>query len=185
MRINNTIPNLQQRIIETKNNSQQFLELPDTVERKAPVSSGQLFIGEDIVASEWISSGLTFYLKYDEESTEENPCMLATGIDELGNQFEKKIYINDITPRNATYIEMVALEAHLNGGKSGSSVDSLTFNNIDAGLNDRIDFIDKYQTYALQLAQARWPGYEKFNQNMAEFERRMFEQFNRKYECDK
>lgn len=138
-----------------------------------------LFTGEETCASKWIQSGLSFCLKYDEESTKENPCMLATGIDEEGKSFEKKIYINDVDPKDATYVEMTALEVHLNDGKSDTTIKSLTYNNSDAKLNDKINFIDSYQNYTMQSAQAKWPGHEVFSQYMAEFERNMFEQLHK------
>lgn len=137
-----------------------------------------LFSREEAVASEWISSGLSFWLRYDEESTEENPCMIAEGIDENGNAFCEKIFVKDVDPENATYIEMTALETHLNGGKSVSS-GMTRHRNTELGLNDKYNFADNYQEYVHLLAQARWPGYQEYNQYMAEFERSLFEQFHK------
>ena len=36
--------------------------------------------------------------------------MIAKGVDENGKEFEEKININDINLRNASYVEMSALE---------------------------------------------------------------------------
>ena len=38
--------------------------------------------------------------------------MIAKGVDENGKEFEEKININDIALRNASYVEMSALEAY-------------------------------------------------------------------------
>ena len=40
-------------------------------------------------------TGLSFYIKYAEESTEDNPVVIAKGVDENGKEFEEKININD------------------------------------------------------------------------------------------
>lgn len=39
---------------------------------------------------------LSFYIKYAKDSTEENPVVVAQGIDEYGKEFEQKISINEI-----------------------------------------------------------------------------------------
>ncbi len=129
--------------------------------------------------------GGTFRLLYADESTEENPCMIAEGIDEKGKAFRKKIFINDIDPRNATYVEMTALECHLNKGKSVPSGMRMTdvYGNCNGGgkhftMNGRYNFLDDYQEYMGLLAQHRWPGYNDYKQYIAEFERNMFAQFH-------
>ena len=39
--------------------------------------------------------------------------MKAWGIDSKGNDYNKRIYVNEIDPRNASPVEMKALEEHL------------------------------------------------------------------------
>ena len=51
-------------------------------------------------------------MNYAEDSTDENPIVIANGTDEYGQQFEERIYINDIDLNNASYLEMAALAAH-------------------------------------------------------------------------
>ena len=67
-------------------------------------------------------TGLSFYIKYAEESTEDNPVVIAKGVDENGKEFEEKININDINLRNASYVEMRCLEAYYNVDKGIVSV---------------------------------------------------------------
>ena len=67
---------------------------------------------DDMLFSGGNGTGLSFYIKYAEESTEDNPVVIAKGIDENGKEFEEKININDIDLRNASYVEMSALEAY-------------------------------------------------------------------------
>ncbi|MCI8321501.1 MAG: hypothetical protein HFH02_10580 [Dorea sp.] len=57
--------------------------------------------------------GQEIHIKYDESSTEENPVIKAWGIDSKGNDYNKRIYVNEIDPRNASPVEMKALEEHL------------------------------------------------------------------------
>ena len=67
---------------------------------------------DDMLFSGGNGTGLSFYIKYAEESTDDNPVVIAKGIDENGKEFEEKININDIDLRNASYVEMSALEAY-------------------------------------------------------------------------
>ena len=57
--------------------------------------------------------------KYADDSTDENPVVLAKGVDENGKEFEQRIYINDVDPSSATVVEMRALEAHYKVQKQG------------------------------------------------------------------
>lgn len=41
-------------------------------------------------------TGLSYCLKYADDSTDENPVVLAKGVDENGKEFEQRIYINDV-----------------------------------------------------------------------------------------
>lgn len=70
--------------------------------------------------------------------------MIAKGVDENGNEFEKTIRIDDINPYNETIVEMRALEAYLNAEKGGGlSSFSLSAGNL--GLNDQRDFIAMFR----------------------------------------
>ena len=55
----------------------------------------------------------------DNDSTDENPVVLAKGVDENGKEFEQRIYINDVDPSTATVVEMRALEAYQKVEKQG------------------------------------------------------------------
>ena len=89
-------------------------------------------------------TGLSFYIKYAEESTEDNPVVIAKGVDENGKEFEEKININDINLRNASYVEMSALEAYYNVDK-GNSLSSFPQETGCMGLNDRCDLISSFE----------------------------------------
>ena len=49
-------------------------------------------------------TGLSYCLKYADDSTDENPVVLAKGVYENGKEFEQRIYINDVNPSNATVV---------------------------------------------------------------------------------
>jgi len=93
--------------------------------------------------------GISLELSYSENSTDENPTMTARGWDENDDEFEQTININDIDPRNATIVEIKALQAHLKGGKLyPTGADSIMWNRglggkdiAPAGLNDKNDYI--------------------------------------------
>ena len=65
---------------------------------------------DDMLYSGGNGTGLSFYIKYAEGSTEDDPTVIAKGVDENGNEFEQTIHINKINPRNASLVEMTALE---------------------------------------------------------------------------
>ena len=61
----------------------------------------QIFTTDNMLWTGGNGTGLSYCLKYADDSTDEN-----------GKEFEQRIYINDVDPSNATVVEMRALEAH-------------------------------------------------------------------------
>ena len=99
---------------------------------------------DDMLFSGGNGTGLSFYIKYAEESTEDNPVVIAKGVDENGKEFEENININDINLRNASYVEMSALEAYYNVDK-GNSLSSFPQETGCMELNDRCDLISSFE----------------------------------------
>lgn len=100
---------------------------------------------DDMLYSGGNGTGLSFYMKYAQDSTEEDPTVVAKGVDENGNEFEQTIHINKINPKNATLVEMRALEAHMGVDKNGG-LSSLPPETGMMGLSDRRDFMDMFQS---------------------------------------
>ena len=69
----------------------------------------QIFTTDNMLWTGGNGTGLSYCLKYADDSTDENPVVLAKGVDENGKEFEQRIYINDVDPSNATVVEMRAL----------------------------------------------------------------------------
>lgn len=88
-------------------------------------------------------TGLSFYIKYTENFSEDNPVVVAKGIDEAGAEFERIININEINPYNATIVEMKALEAYLKLNNGDFS--SLPLSMHKMGLNERGNFIEGFR----------------------------------------
>ena len=103
-----------------------------------------IFSDEDMIWTGGNGTGLSYYLKYAEDSTEDDPTIIAKGVDENGNEFEKTIHINEVNPKSATVVEMRALEAHMGVKKLGGFT-SLPMEAGAMGLNDRTDFMDMFQ----------------------------------------
>ena len=99
---------------------------------------------DDMLYSGGNGTGLSFYIKYAEGSTEDDPTVIAKGIDENGDEFEQTIHINKVNPKSATVVEMRALEAHMGVKKLGGFT-SLPLETGAMGLNDRMDFMDMFQ----------------------------------------
>ncbi len=100
-----------------------------------------IFSDEDMIWTGGNGTGLSYYLKYAEDSTEDDPTIIAKGVDENGDEFEKTIHINEVNPKSATVVEMRALEAHM-GVKKPGGFTSLPMEAGAMGLNDRTDFMD-------------------------------------------
>lgn len=99
---------------------------------------------DDMLFSGGNGTGLSFYIKYAEGSTKDDPTVIAKGIDENGKEFEQTIHINKINPKNATIVEMRALEAYTGVEKKGGFT-SLPMETGEMGLNDRKDFMDMFR----------------------------------------
>ena len=99
---------------------------------------------DDMLYSGGNGTGLSYYLKYAPNSTEDDPTVIAKGVDENGREFEQTIHINRINPHCATVVEMHALEAHLCVDR-GDRLSSLPMDSGAMGLHDRRDFMEMFR----------------------------------------
>ena len=101
-------------------------------------------MGDDMLYSGGNGTGLSFYIKYAEDSTQDDPTMIAKGVDENGDEFEQTIHINKINPKSATIVEMRAVEAYT-GVEKQFGFTSLPLETGNMRLNDRRDFMDMFK----------------------------------------
>ena len=99
---------------------------------------------DDMLYSGGNGTGLSYYIKYADSSTAEDPTVIAKGTDENGNEFEQTIHINDIDPRNATIVEMHVLEKYT-GAEKRYGFTSLPLSAGEMGLNERRNFINMFE----------------------------------------
>ncbi len=113
---------------------------------KIPTSAGSiLYRKEGAIYSGGNGTGLSFYLEYAAESTEENPVIIARGVDENRNEFKQVISVNDINPRNATLVELQAFASHYKLGKKIMGLSSLPMEIRNIGLTDRVDLYRAFE----------------------------------------
>lgn len=98
---------------------------------------------DDMLYSGGNGAGLSFYLKYAKNSTEDDPTIIAKGVDENGDEFEQIIHINQIDPRYATIVEMRALEA-FTGVEKQYGFTSLPLDTGNMKLHDRRNFMEMF-----------------------------------------
>ncbi len=110
----------------------------------APHTSIVYLKTDDMLYSGGNGTGLSFYIKYAQNSTDEDPTVVAKGVDENGKEFEQTIHINDINPQHASVVEMHALEAYLDVDKNGG-LSSLPMGTGMMGLHDRADFMGLFE----------------------------------------
>ncbi len=151
-------------------NGQQFSQSMGAVCGGRPGGYKVYMKTDDMLYSGGNGSGLSFYIKYADSSTEEDPTVIAKGVDEHGKEFEQKIHINSINPRCATVVEMHALEAYLgvdkDGGLSSLPKDPSLGN---MGLNDRANFIDMFRKSIRDmntLGQKKLAAYYQYSMQM-------------------
>ncbi|MCR5609027.1 MAG: hypothetical protein K6G26_08190 [Lachnospiraceae bacterium] len=121
-------------------------DMEEKLERQANNASSHIVYikKDDMLYSGGNGTGLSFYLKYTNDSTEDNPHLLAKGIDEFGNEFEQIIEVKKVNPRNATLTEMKALEVY-SGAEKRYGFSSLPMGSENVGLNQRQDFIAMFE----------------------------------------
>ena len=90
----------------------------------------------------WRAPGIEYRFFHAAESTEENPVLVARGVDEHGKLFEEKIDVKQINPYNTTHLELEAL-SYFKPGEHHMIV--TPFGSDGLGLQDRFDFITDYQ----------------------------------------
>ena len=130
--------------IREKESSESFVMQMDNEENGQKNGHKVYLKTDDMLFSGGYGSGLSFYIKYAENSTDEDPIVVAKGVDENGREFEQTIHINDINPNSATLVQMHALEAHL-GVDKGQDLSSLPKGLGNMGLYDRVNFMDLFR----------------------------------------
>ncbi len=148
---------LKRRLMEQNAAGKSFAAQMNNVAGAKPHTSIVYMKTDDMLYSGGNGTGLSFYIKYAEGSTEDDPTVIAKGVDENGNEFEQTIHINKINPKCATVVEMRALEAHLSVDKNGG-LSSLPPETGEMGLHDRADFMDMFQK---QISDMRLLGQQK------------------------
>jgi len=103
--------------------------------------------------------------------TDENPVMLVKGIDVCGTPFEVEVNINDVNPRNASFVEMFALDGYftLQGKPAGvtrAAVGGMIQQELNGGNFDgfnafsKMDFVAAVQQHMeTQRSNGNWEGY--------------------------
>lgn len=84
----------------------------ETVEKFMTNSSYELQ-ADSVLSTIRVETGESIGIYYDETSTAANPIMLAKVKGQDGNIQEIKVAVNEVDPSNASYVEMIALSAHL------------------------------------------------------------------------
>ena len=90
----------------------------------------------------WRAPGIEYRFFHAAESTDENPVLVARGVDEHGKLFEEKIDVKQINPYNTTHLEIDALSCF----KPGHYKTIMTpYGSDGLGIQERFDFITDYQ----------------------------------------
>jgi len=105
-------------------------------------------IPQNAIAGGLLGGGMSAFIFKPDDFSSENPILIARGFDAQGEPFEKEISIRDIDKRNASTVELFALEGYfgLSGGPTGmtrAAIVSMAEQN-QLGINDifkKFDFL--------------------------------------------
>ncbi|MEZ3486582.1 MAG: hypothetical protein K1W22_08335 [Lachnospiraceae bacterium] len=89
------------------------------------------------------NASMDYRMWYAQESAEDNPVIIVDGITASGERFERKLHLKDVTPYNATYLEMTALKSHYKLEEKETY--GLPVEASELGPDDRMDFIAAYK----------------------------------------
>jgi len=96
-----------------------------------------------------------------ENFSADNPVMLVKGTNVDGKSFEIEININDVSPKNASFVEMLALQGYYTA--DGQHLDLLQGFTSPMGISDafsKFDFLSSTQELMeIQRINANWDGY--------------------------
>ena len=84
----------------------------------------QIFTTDNMLWTGGNGTGLSYCLKYADDSTDENPVVLAKGVDENGKEFEQRIYINEL--KNAALEKINGLKEQMEEAEASSDDIDLT-----------------------------------------------------------
>lgn len=87
----------------------------------------------------WKIPGIEYRFFHAAESTEENPVLVARGVDEHGKLFEEKIDVKQIDPYNTTPLEIDALSYFRPG--EHYSISTCNLHGKEPGINERFDYV--------------------------------------------
>lgn len=136
----------------------------------AHLKLGYLYADVDLV------NGQELYMNYDESTTEDDPVILAEGIDIHGNEFQTKIHLNEIDVNHASLVEMAALNVHLTGQGEQAVKDHVSFPLLTFG--NRYDITQKMdfeQYFSDMTGKYQAAGFnEEANLSKEEMERYLF-----------
>jgi hypothetical protein len=97
----------------------------------------------------------------------DNPVMIVKGTDDNGRPFEAEVHINDVNPKNASFIEMFALDGYFAANGKSSSVTraaagAMAAQKASDGNNSstKFDFITPLlEHFETQRINKNWEGY--------------------------
>ncbi len=126
------------RVVRDKNirNYPTFAEV-DKIPAKYALKDGKE------IGRHWQHPGIEYRFFHAAESTEENPVLVARGVDEHGKLFEEKIDVKQIDPHNTTVLELKALSYFRPG--EHYSIDAYNLYGKEPGINERFDYVARTQ----------------------------------------
>ncbi len=98
---------------------------------------------EKAIGWHWKAPGIEYRFFHAVESTEENPVLVARGVDEHGKLFEEKIAVKQIDPYNTTPLEIDALSYFRPG--EHYSISTYNLYGKEPGINERFDYVARTQ----------------------------------------
>jgi len=116
------------------------------------------------------NSGINASVYYSDKHSSDNPVYVVKGKNADGTRFETKINVNDVDPRNASFVEMLALQAHLNPSGQPNGFAGITNPFADKEKADaftKADFIaSMIQMMEWHEANKDWENYHRYKKSI-------------------
>ena len=127
----------------------------EALKSKASLNGKHVQLYPDCLVSMGFGDGEEIHMKYDTSSTDADPVIYAWGKNADGSEYQQKIHVNQINPKNATAIEMIALHAHQ--GKSTFDDEGRAITDAAAafGTHEKMDYAQFIEDYIDMLLKAK------------------------------
>ena len=127
----------------------------EALKSKACLIDKEIQLYPDCFFSIGLGDGAGIHMNYDASSTDADPVLYVWGKKADGSEYQQKIHVNQINPKNATAIEMFALHAHQGTPVFSDEDRAITDAALAFGVDEKMDYAQFIEDYKDMSQKAR------------------------------